>query len=259
MARYAVGAVKQTVAACRSIRSASSSGVAFSTSRVAAPTRIGNTSRPPSPNVKASGGVPMKTSSGTGRTRCLENVSAIARTSRWKCIVALGRPVVPEVKASSATSSAEVSIAVNSSAAPVMRAARSSLPGPPYVTIGAPPSRAASRSSTNRTSHSARSTLAISATAVSSTGRSSGMVVTTTPPALRTANQHATSHGLLGPRTQHPVAGHDAEVAGQHRGDPVGGALQLAVAPALAGRREQAGAVRAEIGDHGGRVARWRS
>ena len=72
--------------------SASSSGVAFSMSSVDAPTRSGNTTRPPSPNVNASGGVPVNTSSGVGRSTCVENVSALASTSRWKCMVAFGRP-----------------------------------------------------------------------------------------------------------------------------------------------------------------------
>lgn len=53
----------------------------------------------------------MNTSSGSGRSTCAEKVSAMASTSRWKCIQPLGRPVVPEVKAISATSSAEVGTA----------------------------------------------------------------------------------------------------------------------------------------------------
>ena len=111
MARYAVGAVKQIVTRCWAMRSASWSGVAFSTSSVAAPTRSGKISSPPSPKVKASGGVPVKTSSAVGFSTWAEKVSAIASTSRWKCMVALGRPVVPDVKASRATSSAAVSTA----------------------------------------------------------------------------------------------------------------------------------------------------
>ena len=41
--------------------------------------------------------------------------SHIATTSRWKCIVPFGLPVVPEVKAISATSSAAVATLVNHS------------------------------------------------------------------------------------------------------------------------------------------------
>ncbi|CAB4758444.1 unannotated protein [freshwater metagenome] len=63
----------------------------------------------PSPNVKAMGGLPANTSLAVGLTMWALNVSAIASTSRWKCIVALGLPVVPEVNARRQTSSAEVS------------------------------------------------------------------------------------------------------------------------------------------------------
>jgi 2-aminobenzoate-CoA ligase len=66
IALYAVGAVKQTVTPCSSIRSASSTGVAFSTSSVDAPAWRGNSSTPPSPKVKAYGGVPVNTSSDDG-------------------------------------------------------------------------------------------------------------------------------------------------------------------------------------------------
>ena len=53
IALYAVGAVKQTVTPCASIRSASSTGVAFSTSSVEAPACRGNSRTPPSPKVNA--------------------------------------------------------------------------------------------------------------------------------------------------------------------------------------------------------------
>ena len=89
----------------------SESGVAFSVSAVDAPWRRGNASMPPRPKVKARGGVPQKISFGrTLRIDCGKQ-SHIARMSRWKCIVPLGSPVVPEVKAISATSSAAVSTA----------------------------------------------------------------------------------------------------------------------------------------------------
>ena len=55
--------MKQTVAPWRSIASSSLSGAPCSSSTVAAPTRIGNVTRPPRPNVNAIGGEPMKTSS----------------------------------------------------------------------------------------------------------------------------------------------------------------------------------------------------
>ena len=66
IARYEVGAVKQTVARCATIASSRSGGPAFSSSTVEAPMCIGNSVSPPRPKVKASGGLPMKTSSGVG-------------------------------------------------------------------------------------------------------------------------------------------------------------------------------------------------
>ena len=89
--------MKQTVAPWRSIAASRFSGPACSSSTDAAPTRIGKVTRPPSPNVKAIGGEPMKTSSAFGRSTSREKVSQIASTSRWKCIVPFGRPEVPLV------------------------------------------------------------------------------------------------------------------------------------------------------------------
>src|SRR5258708_30961564 len=64
IARYAVGEVKQIVALWVSIILTISPGAAFSRSVAVAPNRHGNIARPPSPNVKASGGDPTQTSSG---------------------------------------------------------------------------------------------------------------------------------------------------------------------------------------------------
>ena len=62
IARYAVGAVKATVAPNLAMAASRSSGDAFSMRIDAAPTRSGNKTSPPSPKVKASGGEPMKRS-----------------------------------------------------------------------------------------------------------------------------------------------------------------------------------------------------
>ena len=53
-------------------------------------------------------------------------MSQMASTSRWKCIVPFAWPVVPEVKAMSAVSSARVSALVNVAGLPAM--SRSSEP-----------------------------------------------------------------------------------------------------------------------------------
>ncbi len=185
---------------------ASSAGVAFSTSTVDAPAWSGNSSTPPRPNVKAYGGVPVNTSSGDGRSTCREKVSQIASTSRWKCMVAFGRPVVPEVNASSATSSAEVATSSWVVGWPSRRALRPvSVPNSTTRTPRSPDSP--SVPSTNRASTSARSSRAISWMVASSPGRSNGIVVTATAPALSTPNQHAVSHGLLGPRNSTRLPG----------------------------------------------------
>ena len=63
---------------------------------------------PPRPKVKASGGEPITMSSGVAWSTWRGQASQAASTSRWVCTAALGVPVVPEVKAIIAMSSAEV-------------------------------------------------------------------------------------------------------------------------------------------------------
>ena len=70
IARYEVGAVNNTVAPWRAMPSSRSGGEVLASSTVAAPTCIGNSSSPPSPKVKASGGLPMNTSSAWARSTC---------------------------------------------------------------------------------------------------------------------------------------------------------------------------------------------
>jgi hypothetical protein len=63
-----VGAVNRTVALYFSTASTRSCGAPCSSNTVEAPIDSGNSKRPPRPKVKASGGVPMKMSSGVGRS-----------------------------------------------------------------------------------------------------------------------------------------------------------------------------------------------
>jgi hypothetical protein len=186
-----------------SMPSSSCGGVACSRSKALAPIRIGNSTSPPRPKVKANGGDPQKTSSGVGRRTWRGKQSQIASTSRWKCIVPFPSPVVPEVKAMSATSSAAVSQLMKVVGFPRIR--RSSSPSGPKVT-DRPPARdvplavvaiACAQSAAIRVSVSASVMRALSAVNVSSRARSSGMVQTTTPPALRIANQSAAIRGPL--------------------------------------------------------------
>ena len=109
IARHEVGAVNITVAPKRCTPAISSGPDTRSISAVDAPTLSGNSSSPPRPKVKASGGLPMKMSSAVGRSTWGGQQAQAAITSRWKCIVAFGRPVVPEVKAIRQMSSAAVS------------------------------------------------------------------------------------------------------------------------------------------------------
>jgi hypothetical protein len=124
-----VGAVNSAVTPCSAIAPARSAGEARSSSSVLAPMPNGNTTSPPSPKVNPSGGVPVNTSSGLAASTCRPNVSLMASTSRWKCMVALGLPVVPDVVASSATSSAAVATAAKLPLLPAQRSASS--PSPP--------------------------------------------------------------------------------------------------------------------------------
>ena len=92
IARYAVGAVKQTVGRRLRIVASSASGDACSSRMAAAPIRNGISTTAPSPNVKARGAVPMNRSSGRARSTCRAYPSQIASMSRWKCIVPFGSP-----------------------------------------------------------------------------------------------------------------------------------------------------------------------
>ena len=82
IARYEVGAVTSTVAPWRWMPSSRSGGEALASSTAAAPTLIGNSSSPPSPKVKASGGLPMNTSSAAARSTCRGKQAQAAITSR---------------------------------------------------------------------------------------------------------------------------------------------------------------------------------
>jgi hypothetical protein len=125
--------------------------------------------------------------------------------SRWKCIVAFGSPVVPEVKPSSTTSSRPVSTASNRTG--FLSATRSSsaswlaVPSKPTTLVrNADVFAQATRSSISRVSHRARPISALSTIWVSSPGRSIGIVFTTTAPAFTAARKHATIAGLLADR-----------------------------------------------------------
>ena len=194
IARYEVGAVNSTVARCSAIAGSSASGAGRSIRSVEAPIRSGNSKSPPSPNVNASGGLPVNTSSAPARSIAGGQQSHAAIRSRWKCIVPLGLPVVPDVNAISAVSSAAVSTVAKLAAFPAIRASSASPASPPKkatcVSVGHC-GRAASSSCASRASHSACEISAFVTISVSSFARRSGIVPTATPPAFSTPKKHA--------------------------------------------------------------------
>ena len=122
-------------------------------------------------------------------------------------MAALGRPVVPDVNAIMATSSAAVATAAKSPGFPAARWARSSGPSPPNVTMPQAGHARVGQLPVNRWSHRASRGCATWQMVVSSLARSSDMVATATPPALSTPSQHAASQGLFGPRSSTRLPG----------------------------------------------------
>jgi hypothetical protein len=154
---------------------------------VDAPKRSGNSTSPPSPYVNASGGVPENTSPGCGSRISRPNVSQVAKRSRWKCTQPFGTPVVPEVKAMIAASSAPVSTGSK----------RPSPPAPTSSSARMSSSPALATSPASGPSTRAWVTWALSITFASSPARSSGIVATTMPPARRMPSQAAIAAGEL--------------------------------------------------------------
>lgn len=159
--------------------------------------------------MKPSGGLPVNTSSAEGRNTCAEKVSAMASRSRWRCIQPLGRPVVPEVNAMSATSSAAVSTA-RYGPEPECAAAsrvRSAGPFPPNSVTRRPVTPASARSAVDRASHRAWPIRASEQMVASSLARACASTVTAIAPAFMTASQQAASQGVVGPRSSTRLPG----------------------------------------------------
>ena len=238
IARYEVGAVKQTVARWATIASSRSGGPAFSSSTVEAPMCIGNSVRPPSPKVKASGGLPMKTSSGVGAQHVRREADAarhhvavevhrrlrlaggaggegeqagvvgggvdvgerrvVARHARLEAVGGRGVAEADDAREHAAiTGRGSVELAAQRHVAE-----RDRRPAPSRRS-GRAPWRAASAS-----------------------------CATAMPPAFITANQQATSIGLLAARSSTRLPGTRPQSFDEHVGDAVGLALQLGVGPA---------------------------
>ena len=191
------------------MRSASSSGVAFSMSSVEAPTRKREHHEAAEAERESerrrAGEHVVRRSAGARAWRTCRRSRARRGGSAWS---PSADPVVPEVKASSATSSAAVSTGVEL----VRRLHR------PCARGRRPRRRRTRRSGPCRGSAAAQVVeepvvaerdvdLRDLGTVLSSLGRSSGIVVTTTAPACSTPNQQATSHGLFGPRSRTRLPG----------------------------------------------------
>ncbi|OEZ98292.1 hypothetical protein DUPY_32370 [Duganella phyllosphaerae] len=148
----------------------------------------------------------MKTSSAREPSTERGKQSQMASTSRWKCIVPLGMPVVPDVKPIRQMSSRAVSAAANCAGCAAISASSDALSAlaPPKYTVRARASRGSATASSSARSdcaHSTASTRALPAMAPSSRARSSGMVGTAMHPALITASTQAAKSGVLAPRS----------------------------------------------------------
>ncbi|MCY1517136.1 hypothetical protein D9M68_518050 [compost metagenome] len=135
----------------------------------------------------------------------------MATTSRCVVTGALGLPVVPEVNASSAMSSAAVGQAENT---PLLAAARADSESGASgrlkaITVASTGCAccAATSSSSRRPSHSAATGCDFSMISPSSLARSSGMVATAISPALTTASHESAIHTELPPRSSTRLPG----------------------------------------------------
>ena len=137
--------------------------------------------------------------------------SQAAIRSRWKCIVPLGLPVVPEVNAISAVSSAAVSTAANVAGLVAIRASRPSAAVPAEVD-----DRRQRRALCGRAaSSSSREPRVAERVRDLGLGDDVGQLLraeqrhrpTAMPPALSTANKHAAYIGLFGARSSTRLPG----------------------------------------------------
>ena len=201
IALYAVGAVRIRPP-CSSIRSASPTASPSRRRQVEARRAGGTAATPPSPKVNAYGGVPVNTSSADGLQHAPGGVPRGSDiTSRWKCIVAFGRPVVPEVNASMRDVVAEGPHVVERR---VLGRQPLDQASSPKATIGTPSGSTASR---KRSSTRAASRWAISWMVCRPPVRSSGMVVTRTSAGLQHAEPRRGQPLVVGTAQEHPVAG----------------------------------------------------
>ena len=230
--------MKQTVARYCAIAAGSASGEAFSSSTVEAPTDSGNSSSPPRPKVKASGGLPMKTSS----ARRPQHVLRPAGAGRHHVAVEVHRALGLAGGARGEGDEAGVVAARSSRCrtwpawpprAPRARPASGVLKCSTCVSVGQP-GRASASSSASRASHSAWLTCALRDDLRQLLGAQQRHAAHRDAAGLDHGEPAGREHRRVGAAQQHAVAGHQAQVLDQHAGDAVGLRLQFGIGPAHA-------------------------
>ena len=172
---------------------------------------------------------------------CGGKQSPIASTSRWKCMVAFGLPVVPEVNAIRQTSSAAVSTAANGAVVARQRGVEGVGAGAAVAKIR----RSAPGCAGRRVRRAAAvAQHRVDLRLVDDRGRARARAAAAwsaprSPPALITASKLAASHRVVGAAQQHAVAGDAGRGRAEHVGDAVRPRAQLGVGPGS--RRAHAG------------------
>ena len=211
---------------------------AFSSSTVDAPIDIGKSSRPPSPKVNASGGLPMNTSSRDARSTCARPAGAGAPSRRGgSASCAFGLPVVPDVNAIRQMSSAAVSTLSKRAGLPA-RGRSSRRLAVADAEVADVRERRTLR--LRETPSSAPSSASHSAWLISRLRDDLGELLGAQQRHRRDGDAARLHHGepagrehrRVGAAQQHAVAGHQAHVLDQHAGDAIGLTLQLGVRPA---------------------------
>ena len=168
---------------------------------------------PPKPKVNASGGEPITMSSAVAFSTCRGQASHAASTSRCVCSAAFGAPVVPLVNAISATSSASVMAAGQSTF--LSRANSVSASSVNTLVSTGHCAWAVCSSANNALAHKAWLICPLLMTSDSSRARSIGIVATAINPAFTTAS-HATAISILFPprsNTRLPDARHKSSIS----------------------------------------------
>ena len=192
--------------------------------------------------MNANGGDPITMSSLRAFRTWRGHVSHMASTSRCVVTGALGLPVVPDVKASSAISSAAVGQASKVPLLPAASedsesAASGRLNATSLLSNGC--ARFASRSSSSSLpSHSATDGCDLSMISPSSLARSKGIVATAISPALTTASHASAMPIELPPRSSTPIARHQRQVVDQHLRDAIDLAFGLGIGQRPRGRAQ---------------------